>query len=964
MTRGNGVYGEDITKNIHEIKSIPMEIKSTKNPLIKELANSSFEVRGEVYIKLSDFNAINEIRRLKGEIEFQNPRNAAGGSLKLLDPLEVSSRKLSALFYYIDSHSPLLEKIESQYLRIQLLREIGFFINSNVYYSESLNEIYEKISNWYEVRRELDFEIDGAVIKVDNVNYWNILGETAKYPKWAIAYKFTSFKEKSQIVNVEFQVGRTGIITPVAELTPVKISGSIVSRASLYNIEEIKRLNIAIGDKVLVEKAGDVIPKILKLESPADSNLRKEIILPEFCPSCGTKLKVRKSVIGLFCENTMNCKQRIKAEILYFCSKEAMNIQFVGSSLISDLYDNGLISDIGDLYYLNENQLKHLNKIKDKSSNRILSSIRTSKGNSPVQILIGLGIEHVGEQIARKLLAKFESIKNLMNASIEDVLAVPNIGAVIAESVHNFFQQPHKKSVIHKLENVGFDFSKKDEPELINNSLNGKIFVFTGTLSSLKREDAKMKVKMLGGTTSDTISKETSYLVATETNSAKYKKAVAIGTKILSETDFLTMEKIIDSLKNIFKLYGFEPLETPHVEYAKVLMNEEIDDVQKQLYRFLDNGKRDVVLRYDHTVPLARFVVQNKSTLKFPYKRYSIGNVFRAESPQVGRYREFTQFDFDCIGSDSLFADIEILQMVSHSVTSIGKQKFKIRLNHRKIIKGLVKFLNVTEQESVVYRAIDKLNKIGVEGVSKILFAECHFTQNQIDTLLEFILPGTHFNPVDYHKSFLNSKIYNLEMQEGFSELQIIMDILKKFEAPEANYAPDFSIVRGLSYYSGVIYETVLCDNEELGSIASGGRYDNLTKKFSKDNLTGVGASIGIDRLLVHLEKNSTSSVSSNQIRVYIANLDNSAITGSFHLASMLRKENFVVDVSSQIKKISKHFEYADAKLYDYLIGYGEKELLNDKFTVSNLKTGVKTELHAFDALKVFLLASKKDKLN
>lgn len=404
----------------------------------------------------------------------------------------------------------------------------------------------------------------------------------------------------------------------------------------------------------------------------------------------------------------------------------------------------------------------------------------------------------------------------------------------------------------------------------------------------------------------------------------------------------LVKEDMLYEVKKVFRKFGFAPIETPHLEYTEILLGKGSDEIQKQLYRFRDNGNRDVTLRFDHTVPLARFVVQHKTELGLPFKRYAVGNVFRGESPQSGRYREFTQCDFDFIGTYSTTADAEIVQVIFHSLKALQINDFTIYLNNRKIMNGLAEKINASDKVGDILRTVDKINKIGSEQVQKLLISEVGLSQEATDEVMRFIVISQRETQGNFFEFIANYKNYNATMKEGIEELEFLYKILEKSGIDSRNYTIDFSIARGLGYYTGIVYETTLDKLPKIGAVASGGRFDNLTKSFSNDNLPGVGASIGIDRLIAALEQLEIIKSRNTPAKVLIANVDNNYIADSYVLANALRDANIAVEVYPEVAKLNKQFAFADKKGHQYLIVFGENEATKNEFVVANLQTGDK----------------------
>jgi len=409
-------------------------------------------------------------------------------------------------------------------------------------------------------------------------------------------------------------------------------------------------------------------------------------------------------------------------------------------------------------------------------------------------------------------------------------------------------------------------------------------------------------------------------------------------------------ESMLNSIKEVFQSFGFVPIETPHLEYAEVLMGKGSEEIQKELYKFRDHGGRDVALRFDQTVPLARFVVQHKHMLTLPFKRYAIGNVFRGERAQAGRYREFTQCDFDFIGTTSILSDMEIIQVINNSLLSLGIENFTIKINNRKILNGLAKYLQIEDKIEDILRIVDKIDKIGEEKVKEELLESAGIDNKAINEIIKFISikqkDNNFFAMIAYYKN------YNEQMKEGIEELEAIFDILASLDIKKENYKIDFSIARGLAYYTGTVYETILNDLPSMGSVCSGGRYDNLTKSFSQDdNMSGVGASIGIDRLMASLEKLELIQGKNTTADILILNIDDRYISNIHKIAQELRQKMLKVEVYPETIKFTKQMKYANNKGHKFVIILGQNELENGIITLKNMINGEQQNIGSIDEL-------------
>ncbi len=534
-TRGDGFTGEEVTNNVKTIKSIPLKVDEEK---LRRKGFTDFEVRGEIFMELDAFKKLNEEREKNGEKLFANPRNSAAGTLKLQDPKLVAERPLDIFVYYL-----LLEEeiIETQYENLITLKELGFKVNPHFKLCKNINEVLEYCKEWENKRDDLPYEIDGVVVKVNSIEQQKILGNIAKSPRWAVAYKFKAKQATTKVRKIVWQVGRTGALTPVAELEPVFLAGSTISRATLHNIDEIRRKDIREGDTVIIEKGGDVIPKVVAVvlaERPRDS---KEVEIPTECPVCGSKLYRPPDEVAIYCQNT-NCPAQIKGRIKHFVSRGAMDIEGLGEALVDLLVDLGLLKSVDDIYNLKNhyNELVNIEGLGDKSVNNILSAIEKSKSQPLERLLYALGIRYVGAGAARKLAAHFGTMENLMKATEEELEAIYDVGPQMSKSIRAFFENPENQKVIHRLKEAGLNFEasvSEAEPQI----LDGKTFVLTGSLESMTREEAKNKILSLGGKVSSSVSKKTDFVIAGENPGSKFRKAQELGVKIINEEEFLRL---------------------------------------------------------------------------------------------------------------------------------------------------------------------------------------------------------------------------------------------------------------------------------------------------------------------------------------------------------------------------------------------------------------------------------------
>ncbi len=524
-TRGNGITGEDVTANLKTIKSIPLRLRKDIN----------IELRGEVFIKKEDFSKLNQ-RRLKKEKEpFANPRNAAAGSIRQLDPEVAARRPLDFIAYSLLELEDISKNYHSETL--QLLKDLGFQIN---WYQKSndVEEIIRICEQWTDKRESLPFEIDGIVIKVDDLNLREEIGATSKSPRWAVAFKFPAQQKTSIVKDIIISVGRTGALTPTADLKPVEIDGSTVSRATLHNEDEVKRKDVRIGDHVLVQKAGDVIPEIVKVIKEKRTGEEKEFEMPDRCPECeGTVVREEGEAVTR-CINVTSCPAQRREGIIHFVSRNAMNIEGVGPSLIDQLLKNDLVEDYADLYYLKEEDLLPLERMAERSADNVITAIEESKERPLFRVIFALGIRHVGQNVARILTGIYDNIDQLSEAKIEELEAIDEIGPAIAESIVSFFQEEHNLRVVKKLRQAGVKLKKDKDQEGKKEKLDGTRFVFTGSLDSFTRSEAQEKVIKAGGNVTSSVSKKTDYVVAGENPGSKLSKAQKLGVKVLNEKQF------------------------------------------------------------------------------------------------------------------------------------------------------------------------------------------------------------------------------------------------------------------------------------------------------------------------------------------------------------------------------------------------------------------------------------------
>ena len=534
VTRGDGIRGDDVTANVKTIRSVPLKLRPGSYP-------DEFELRGEILLPWSEFDRLNKEREEQEEPLFANPRNAASGTLKLQDPKIVASRKLDAYFYYLLGES-LPE--EGHYENLQEVRSWGFKVSDAMRKCHDLQEIYDFIDYWDVERKNLPVATDGIVLKVNSLRQQRNLGYTAKNPRWAIAYKFQAERAVTTLREVSYQVGRTGAITPVANLDPVLLAGTVVKRASLHNADIIANLDLHIGDQVFVEKGGEIIPKIVGVDVDYRSAnpVGEKVRFISHCPECGTALVRPEGEAAHYCPNETGCPPQIKGRIEHFVTRKAMNIN-IGPETIEDLYEKGLVRDIADLYTLRMEDLLSLERWAEKSARNLLKSLDESKSVPFERVLYGLGIRYVGETVAKRLASVFHSIGQLREASFETLVGVDEIGERIAQSVLDYFKDERNVRIVERLESYGLKMAI-DESVLANKSdkLKGLTIVISGTFARHSRDEYKAMIEQHGGKNTGSISKKTNYLLAGENmGPAKLEKATALGIKILSEDEFLNL---------------------------------------------------------------------------------------------------------------------------------------------------------------------------------------------------------------------------------------------------------------------------------------------------------------------------------------------------------------------------------------------------------------------------------------
>ncbi|MFH1541185.1 MAG: NAD-dependent DNA ligase LigA [Elusimicrobiota bacterium] len=542
-TRGDGNNGEDVTLNIKTIRSIPLSLLSTSSSATNLLGNLSLptllEVRGEVYIDKIDFQKLNEEILKNGEQPFANPRNAAAGSLRQKNPQITGKRKLKLI---VHSYGMVFgtKNFKTHFEFLKLCEKIGLPTTlKNISVAKKIDEVVELCKKYEFDRENISFEVDGLVIKINSLEQQQKLGFTMKSPRWAIAYKFPAKQATTKIKNIIIQVGRTGILTPVAELEPVGCGGVIISRATLHNFEEVERLGVKIGDTILIERAGEVIPKIVKVIETKRTGDEKKLKIPEKCPICDQLVvKEKEEDVAWRCINP-SCPAHLENGLVHFAKREAMDIEGLGDAVVQQLVSKKMVCDFADIYYLKKDDLLKLELFKDKKAQNLLNAIEESKSKSLSRLLLGFGIRNVGEKAAITLAEKFLTLDDLIKATVDDLQKIYEIGPTIAESVVKFFTLLETKKLIEKLKKVGINANEeiKKGPRIFE----GKTFIFTGELKNFSRTDAEAKIRELGGSTSSSVSQKTNFVVAGENPGSKLNKAKKLGIKIILEEEFLKM---------------------------------------------------------------------------------------------------------------------------------------------------------------------------------------------------------------------------------------------------------------------------------------------------------------------------------------------------------------------------------------------------------------------------------------
>lgn len=533
-TRGDGVVGENVTANVRTIRSIPLTLKVPDGETVPEL----LDVRGEVYMPRQAFMRLNEQRAERGESEFANPRNAAAGSLRQLDPQVTASRSLSFFAYYLVGEGAQPKHSES----LALLAHYGFKVSENYKVVENIDEAIKYIGDFNELRQGLSYDTDGAVIKVNDVYQQRILGATGKDPRWATAYKYPPEQAETTLEDIDWRVGRTGVLTPTAVLTPVKLSGSVISRATLHNEDFIRAKDIRIGDRVVINKAGEIIPEVLRVVVEKRTGDEKEVEIPSVCPECDWRVERQGEEAAIRCTNP-HCPALGREGLIHFVSRDAMNIDGCGPSVINALLDAGLVRDAADLYSLRKDDLLKLERMGEKSADNLLAALAESKKNELDKLLFALGIRHVGAKVARILATEFGSMEKLQQAQPEELAQIRDIGDKIAESVVTWLNVPANIDLVERLSAAGLTMTFTPPASQEDNPFFGKTLVFTGTMPTLGRAEAKTMAQDVGAKVSGSVSKKTDYVIAGAEAGSKLEKAQQLGVTVIDEAEFLRLLK-------------------------------------------------------------------------------------------------------------------------------------------------------------------------------------------------------------------------------------------------------------------------------------------------------------------------------------------------------------------------------------------------------------------------------------
>lgn len=526
LTRGDGLRGDDVTANVKTIRSLPLVIGDRRE----------VEVRGEVYLPFESFRELNREQENLGRPPFANPRNAASGSIRLLDSKEVGRRKLDAFLYYIYIEG---RELPTQWEGLAKLKKEGFKTNPNSRHCQTLEQVIEFWEEWREKRDSLDYDVDGIVVKVNSAAQREALGTTAKSPRWAISFKFPARQATTKVLDIRIQVGRTGALTPVADLEPVRLSGTTITRSTLHNEDEIRRKDVRVGDWVLIERSGDVIPNVVAVMKERRTGKEKKFVFPDRCPVCGSGAFRPEGEVVSRCINP-SCPAKLRESLLHFASRRAMDIEGLGDALVDQLLEKKLVRAVPDIYSLRADDLVSLERMGPKSSQNLLAGIEGSKHRDLAALIFALGIRHVGERLARTLAAHFRTLDALAGATAEELTKVEDIGPKVAESVLFFFRQPENAALIRRLKEAGLNFESRTAKRGAG-PLEGKTFVLTGTLAGMEREKAKDLIEGLGGKVASSVSSKTDYVVAGESPGSKLDKARQLKIAVLNKQEFLKL---------------------------------------------------------------------------------------------------------------------------------------------------------------------------------------------------------------------------------------------------------------------------------------------------------------------------------------------------------------------------------------------------------------------------------------
>jgi DNA ligase (NAD+) len=535
LTRGDGTTGEEVTPNVKTIRAVPLHVDAEK---AKRLGMpQKFEVRGEVIMTLRAFEKVNAEREAAGEARFANPRNAAAGSMHQLDPRLTAARKLDMYFYALlaGGHVPLPEHVKT----LDSLSTLGFKVNPNRRVCKSFDDLLSYIEEWNSKRESLDYEIDGIVVKVNDTRLWDELGTTAKSPRWAVAFKYQARQATTKVMDIRAQVGRTGTLTPVADLEPVDVGGVTVSHATLHNMDEVERLGVQIGDTVLIQRAGEVIPQVVKVVRSAEDG--RKFRMPERCPVCRGEVHRTEGEVAYRCVNAA-CPARLKESLLHFAGRRAMNIDGLGEKIVYQLVDKEMVRDVSDLYSLSQEPLAALERMGEKSAQNLVEEIENSKKAELSRLIFALGIRFVGERTGQLLANHFGSLDRIADATDEDLLQVEEVGPRVSEAIREFFGEKRNRDVIEKLRKAGLQFEQK-QVRKAGGTLDGKQFVLTGTLPTLAREEAKRLIEDAGGRVTGSVSKKTDYVVVGADAGSKLEKARSLGIRIIDEEE---LQKLLE----------------------------------------------------------------------------------------------------------------------------------------------------------------------------------------------------------------------------------------------------------------------------------------------------------------------------------------------------------------------------------------------------------------------------------